>query len=114
MKKYTTLVIGLLIAYSLHAQPVLETGGQKMPDEWIDNATHHKVIKLTRRAGANASFYFHNNPFILQKNNEGDRMLFYGNDKGIQNAYTVNLKTLAIEQITFSKARVGSEIIGHK
>lgn len=114
MKKIIMIALGVIYSLAMQAQPILETGGQKMPDEWIDNVTHHKLIKLTRREGNNGSFYFHNNPFIPQTKNEGDRMLFYGSNKGIQNAYTVNLKTLAIEQITFSKTRVGSEIIGHK
>lgn len=38
--------------------PVMETGGQPMPDEWIDKDTGHRVVKLTRRPGSNASFYF--------------------------------------------------------
>ena len=59
------------IPYYLKAQPVLETGGQKMPDEWIDKSTGHKIIKLTRKEGSNLSFYFHNNPFVDNK------MVFY-------------------------------------
>jgi oligogalacturonide lyase len=42
----------------------METGGRPMPNEWIDKDTGHRVVKLTRRAGRNSSFYFHNNPFI--------------------------------------------------
>jgi oligogalacturonide lyase len=74
------LVICLLIAALTifskfaFAQPVLETGGQKMPDEWIDKTTNHKIIKLTRREGNNTSFYFHNDPFV------GNKMIFYGTD----------------------------------
>ena len=52
--------------------PVMETGGQKMPDEWIDKDTGHRIIRLTRRAGSNKSFYFNNNPFI------GNEMVFGG------------------------------------
>ena len=52
----------------------METGGQKMPNEWIDGSTGHKIIKLTRREGNNMSFYFHNNPFV------GSKMVFYGTD----------------------------------
>ena len=55
--------------------PVMETGGQQMPDEWIDKDTGHKVFKLIRRNGRNSSFYFHNNPFI------GQEMVFCGGDK---------------------------------
>ncbi|MBA4196229.1 MAG: hypothetical protein C0459_01615 [Chitinophaga sp.] len=116
MKKFLTILIGIYIfCINIHAQQQMQTGGQKMPDEWIDKDTHHKVIKLTRREGNNSSFYFHNNPFILQKKDEGDRMIFYGTDAaGGRQAYTVNLKTLVVEQITNVNGKVGSEIIAHK
>ena len=55
MKKNTTYFsICLLIACTVtptlpvFAQPVLSTGGKKMPDEWIDSATYHKIIRLSR------------------------------------------------------------------
>jgi oligogalacturonide lyase len=108
------------------AQPVLETGGQKMPDEWIDKATGHKIIKLTRREGSNVSFYFHNNPFVENK------MIFYGtnssnslkNDSakqeisnitaGNKQIYRVDLKTLKIEQISFQHSAMNGEIVAAK
>ena len=62
----------LFFTISAYSQQKLETGGQKMPDEWIDSETGHRVIKLTRNGGSNLSFYFHNNPFI------GDKMVYYG------------------------------------
>src|SRR5688572_3049573 len=69
----TRLAILLVISVpcKVFSQPVLETGGQKMPNEWIDNDTKHKVIKLTRNDRSNLSFYFHNNPFI------GNKMVYY-------------------------------------
>jgi oligogalacturonide lyase len=58
------------------AQPVIETGGQKMPAVWIDKDTHHKIVKLSAGLPGNSlSFYFHNNPFI------GNEMIFYNNSK---------------------------------
>ena len=69
MKYFVTIAI-LLYARVLFAQPLLETGGKAMPDEWIDKDTHHKIIKLTRKEGSNYSFYFHNNPFV------GNKMVF--------------------------------------
>jgi oligogalacturonide lyase len=122
------LLIAVLTAYStfLFAQPALETGGQKMPDEWIDNATNHKVIKLTRREGNNTSFYFHNNPFV------GNKMIFYGTDfqntakndsvkqetynitAGNRQIYTVDLKTLKVEQITSQRSSMNGEIVAPK
>ena len=99
--------------------PVMETGGQVMPDEWIDKDTGHKVMRLTRRDGLNQSFYFHNNPFV------GDEMIFCGGDtkfagndnlhgsgpkEGLQ-LYAVNLKTLAIRQLTHERFNVSSEVV---
>lgn len=110
-------------ALSLSAQPVMETGGQKMPDEWIDKSTGHKIIKLTRREGNNMSFYFHNNPFA------GNKMIFYGTDflTTAQNdsvkqetgnitatnkqLYSVDLKTLNIEQLSFQPSSMNGEIL---
>src|ERR1041384_8532018 len=85
--------VSVFFSILLHAQPLMETGGQKMPDEWIDKDTKHKVIKLTRRTGNNMSFYFHNNPFI------GNKMIFYSTDASGKHLYTVNLKTLALRQV---------------
>jgi len=87
---------------SFSVLPLMQTGGQKMPMEWIDKDTHHKVIRLTQREGNSVSFYFHNNPFISGQANDGDRMVFYGNDiyqadgVGMQ-LFTVNLSNLKIE-----------------
>src|SRR5712672_2163618 len=100
-----------LLSTFVFAQPVMETGGQKMPDEWIDNQTKHKVIRLSRIEGnSSLSFYFHNNPFI------GNKMVFYSSGKndvsGVQKQeiYSTNsrnkqiwlldLSTLKSEQLT--------------
>ena len=91
------------------AQEVLETGSIKpMPLEWIDKDTHHKVIRLTRKAGANASFYFHNNPFI------GNKMVFYSTDSSGKQINSVDLETLKIEQITNWKTPMAGEIVSAK
>ena len=99
--------------------PVMETGGQQMPDEWIDKDTGHKVLKLTHRPGRNSSFYFHNNPFI------GNEMVFCGGDKPFagddmsansgngdkMQMYAVDLKTLKIRQLTHEPFHVRTEIV---
>ena len=109
------------------AQPVLETGGKKMPDEWIDSATHHKIIKLTRTAGSNMSFYFHNNPFI------GDQMIFYNSsnpktadedeNKKLEvynlntrnkQLYALDLTTLKAVQLTHHPLAMNGEIVSAK
>jgi oligogalacturonide lyase len=106
-----TALIFTCTSSSVLAQPVMETGGQKMPDEWIDKDTHHKIIKLSRMEGSSYSFYFHNNPFI------GNKMVFYNTSPQkpeeqaakveISNTsarnrqiYWVDLKTLKIDQLT--------------
>lgn len=115
---YLLVTLVLFTPYSF-SQSLLETGGKKMPVVWIDKDTHHKIIRLTRREGNSASFYFHNNPFILGINGEGDRMVFYGNDAykadgvGMQ-LFTVNLKTLDITQLTDGLKRKNGEIVGRK
>ncbi|HJS55887.1 MAG TPA: hypothetical protein VJ765_15145, partial [Chitinophagaceae bacterium] len=119
---FLLVVIFICTDSSLFAQPVMETGGQKMPDEWIDRSTGHKVIRLTRMEGSNYSFYFHNNPFI------GNKMVFYNSapQKAEEQAakveisntsarnrqiYLVDLKTLKIEQLTNHQAAMTGEIV---
>lgn len=116
----------ITVSAILHAQPVMETGGQEMPDEWIDKTTGHKVIRLTKRHGNNMSFYFHNDPFV------GYRMIFYGTDylNTAQNdsvkqetgnipasnkqLYSVDLKTKKVEQLTFQASPMNGEIVAPK
>jgi len=120
------LCLNFTLSLVCFAQSKMETGGQKMPDEWIDQSTGHKVIKLTRRVGNNYSFYFHNNPFI------GDKMIFYGTDflntsendsvkveisnvtTGNKQIYSVDLKTLKVEQITNQRSGMNGEIVAPK
>lgn len=129
MKNYTKSVLffSLLssIALVAGAQPIMETGGQKMPDEWIDKDTHHKVIKLTRNGGSNLSFYFHNNPFI------GNKMVYYGSNatgegsdrklesdssKAARNKqlYLLDLSTFKSAQLTFHASPMSGEIVHAK
>ena len=122
MKSHILLSLLLFVPAVISAQgiPVLETGGKAMPDEWIDIDTGHRIVKLTRRAGANRSFYFHNHPFV------GDEMLFVGTDvvqastdmvagngtQGvIKQMYAVNLKTFEIRQVTHEAQGVSTEIV---
>jgi oligogalacturonide lyase len=110
------VIVQISIASKMEAQPLLKTGGKIMPTEWIDQDTHHKIIRLTQRDGNSASFYFHNNPFISE-GDKGIEMVFYGNDiykadgVGMQ-LFTVNLKTLKITQLTDRKFRKNGEIVG--
>lgn len=90
------------------AQPLMETGGQKMPLIWIDKDTHHKVVRLTNKEGDNASFYFHNNPFY------GNKMVFYSTDKNGRQLWTVDLTDMTYEQITHQASPMSGEIVGQK
>jgi oligogalacturonide lyase len=90
------------------SQPIMETGGKKMPGEWIDQDTRHKLIRLTNKPGENASFYFHNNPFI------GNTMVFYSTDSNGKQLYTLDLQTKAIKQLTHFNRPMSGEIIGDK
>src|SRR4051812_1781819 len=85
-----------------------------IPTEWTDPSTGYKVIRLTRRQGPNLSFYFHNNPFVLAKSDEGDQMLFNGRtDDGMQ-LFSLNLKTLKARQLTERARGVRGEILAPK
>ncbi|MEJ8819384.1 oligogalacturonate lyase family protein [Lacibacter sp. H407] len=125
MKFLTTVALLFATVMSLHAQEVLETGGRKMPDEWIDKDTKHRVVKLTRMEGrSNLSFYFHNNPFI------GSSMVFYSSNKnnvdsvrkqeistvvsGNRQIHLLDLKTLKSEQLTYHRLPMNGEIVDNK
>ena len=123
-----TLLTGHCQVFTVNAQQVLETGGQKpMPAEWIDKDTHHKVVRLTDERRSNLSFYFHNNPFT------GNRMVYYssaatsqpvsdrvakvetynGNTKDKQ-LYIVDLSTQQSGPITRQSSPMNGEILGKK
>jgi len=126
MKKRMLVLFLLVSSINIFSQQRMETGGQKMPNEWIDESTGHKVIKLTRREGNNYSFYFHNNPFV------GNKMIFYGTDflntakndsvkveinnvtTGNKQVYSVDLKTLKVDQITNQQSGMNGEIVAPK
>ena len=111
----------ILSSSPVFAQPEMETGGQKMPDQWIDKDTRHKVIQLTRNGRSNLSFYFHNNPFI------GNKMVYYSSaptgeatDRKLETYNTnardrqlhlLDLKTLKSEQLTYHTSPMTGEIV---
>jgi oligogalacturonide lyase len=105
--RFVTLIV-LLFAATALAQPRMATGGRKMPNEWIDSATGHLVVKLSRLEGNSSSFYFHNNPFI------GNKMVFYHSGTTGRQIWTVDLGTLKMEQITSQSSPMNGEIVGRK
>lgn len=91
----------LMINNSLQAQEALVTGSQKpMPAEWIDKDTGHKVVRLSGKTGPINNWYFHNNPFLKEKKNEGDKMVFSDTDGLHNQVFTLNLKNKSVEQVT--------------
>src|SRR5678816_4562638 len=125
-KQVLPSLIFICVALPFFAQTKIETDGQKMPNEWIDGSTGHKIIKLTRREGNNMSFYFHNNPFV------GNKMIFYGTDylntanndsvkqetgnipASNKQLYSVDLKTLKVEQLSHQANAMNGEIVAPK
>ena len=92
--------------------PTLRTGAERpMPLEWIDEATGHRVVRLSRRGGSNSSFYFHNNPFVRAQESEGDKMVFGGTTPNGRQLFAVNLRTLAVAQLTDRPGGVSGEIV---
>ena len=129
MKKGICLSVFIALLFPVFhamAQPVLETGAGKMPNEWIDKDTRHKIVKLVPRQGNNMSFYFHNNPFV------GNKMIFYGTDylktaandsvkqetgnipASNKQLYSVDLTTKKVEQLTHQSSPMNGEIVAPK
>lgn len=94
--------------------PVIKSGGQPMPDEWIDADTGHRIVRLTRRDKGGRSFYFHNNPFVKAANGKDDLMVFYGDTDSTRQLFSVNLTTMEIEQITNYPHNFHGEIVAKK
>ncbi len=130
MNKHRYIPIAILISIILSCiknnLPVLETGSiTPMPDKWMDKDTGHEVERLTDTIGNKRSFYFHNNPFIPEKGNEGDLMVYYGSMHSNQTdkvfgrgesrqLFTINLKTKETKQITHHTSPFFGEIVGKK
>jgi oligogalacturonide lyase len=73
------------------------------PAEWIEPATGHKVVRLSREPGT-ASLYFHQNAYSA----DGQKLLVT-TPRGLS---TIHLKTRAIEQVV--PGRVGVLVTGRK
>ena len=109
----------VLISMPVCAQEVLETGGRIMPNEWIDKATGHRIIKLTRDDRNNLSFYFNNNPFVgdygmvyyssAQKSDKDSP--FFNTNKRDKQIYFLNLKTFESERLTNQPYEMKGEIV---
>ncbi len=76
---------------------------EEPPTEWIEPATGHRVVRLSREAGT-SSFYFHQNPYT----EAGDKIVV-STRSGLG---TINLTTRAIEPIV--DGRAGQVVVGKK
>jgi oligogalacturonide lyase len=128
MKLLFAALLGTVACMEVTAQEVLETGGKKMPDEWIDKDTRHKVVKLSAGLPGNSlSFYFHNDPFI------GNNMIFYNNSRQAaadvtdmkreeakstnindRQIYSIDLVTKKLTQLTSCTAPMSGEVVCEK
>ncbi|OON65633.1 hypothetical protein B0919_23785 [Hymenobacter sp. CRA2] len=104
----------LLVSGAVQAQARLSTGSQKpMPEQWLDQDTGHRVMRLTPPDGQNASFYFHNRPFLAGR--DGDWMVYYHTDAQGKQLRMVNLKTRQVQPLTrYFQQKVGGEIVAPK
>src|ERR1700730_11783054 len=66
------------------------TAAEAPPVDWIEPATGHRVIRLSREPGS-ARLYFHQNAYTA----EGDKMIFTA-PSGL---WTVNLKTHELDLV---------------
>ena len=78
-------------------------------DEWVDPDTGHRIIRLSRREGNNETFYFHQNCFTAS----GDKMVFMGSTDQGRSAFTSDLKTFEVKQVTTAR-NVGFEVVAPK
>lgn len=121
----TAIIVLFQVHSMLYAQPVLETGEGKMPNEWVDKSTGHLIKRLINQPGDHRSFYFHNNPFADGK------MIFYGSNmmrrdtniaadgyvhttnQNPQNnqLYSYDLATGQTRQLTHKNNRMSGEIV---
>lgn len=84
-------------ALALAAVPVSPVRAADEPMEWIEPATGHRVIQLTREPGSQ-SLYFHQNAYSA----DGQKLVIT-NPEGLA---TVNLRTHAIDQVVTGRVQV--------
>jgi oligogalacturonide lyase len=104
-RHYLLVLLGCFALITARAEA---QGGKDPPSDWIEPATGHRVIRLSKDAGT-SSFYFHQNAYT----EKGDKLVVT-TAAGIA---TIDLTTLGIappkiEQITAGKG--GSAIVGKK
>ena len=76
---------------------------EEPPAEWMEPATGHRVVRLSRDPGT-SSFYFHQNAYTA----EGDKMVV-STRNGLS---TIHLRTREVEPIV--EGRAGNVVVGRK
>lgn len=92
---------GLLLTLTSVSCRVL--AAEEPPTEWIEPATGHRVVRLSREPGT-SSFYFHQNAYT----DSGDKLVV-STREGLA---TINLETHKIEQVV--EGRAANVIVGRK
>jgi oligogalacturonide lyase len=80
------------------------TARAEPPTEWVDPATGHRVVRLSKEPGT-SSLYFHQNPYTAS----GDKMVV----TTAEGLSTINLKTGKIEPVVEGR-RVRGVVVGRK
>ena len=88
---------------TVHALAACAAQAAEPPVEWVEPATGHRVVRLSREAGS-ASLYFHQNAYSAD-----GRKLVMSTPGGLS---TVNLETREIEPVV--AGRVGVLVTGRK
>src|SRR6266478_2684896 len=91
-----------LIAW-LAAASASGQGAEQPPTEWIEPATGHRVVRLSRDPGT-STFYFHQNGYTAG----GDKLVVSTRD-GLA---TIDLKTHEIKSLV--EGRAGNVVVGRK
>ncbi len=91
---WTTLLLTFICPL---VSSLADTPPSEPPTEWIDPATGHRVVRLSREPGS-ASLYFHQNAYSV----DGQRLVIT-TPSGIS---TIDLKSHKIEQVVEGKVRV--------
>ncbi len=109
MFRYAALLLPLLlVATPIFAEPAAWPPKSDGGNEWVDKNTGHRVVRLSRRESGNEVFYFHQNPFLPS----GDKMVFMGHTPTGRCAFTVDLNSHDIRQVT--TVNTGFEVVSAK
>jgi oligogalacturonide lyase len=99
----TTRAAGMALIVAVMAASAGWTASPEVPREWIEPATGHRVVRLSREAGT-SSFYFHQNGFTAK----GDKLVL-STRRGLA---VLDWKTREIEPLV--EGRVIGVVVGKK